>query len=157
MYLTFVSFSQLFLSFLSSPSHDFIGDFTTSYRELARGQSQFNVYEVSNSRVWWFSCLLMRSGIPLLRLSWLTILIRVTFIPLISLLHCFLLLWHIPSCRYFPLLQLSCWKMYSIHFQCTSLKGTCVVEYLCVSPSFPKQLWIQLNVFCGPVVLILQQ
>uniref|UniRef100_A0A3P8S9Z3 Copine Vb n=1 Tax=Amphiprion percula TaxID=161767 RepID=A0A3P8S9Z3_AMPPE len=30
-------------------SHDFIGDFTTSYRELARGQSQFNVYEVSNS------------------------------------------------------------------------------------------------------------
>uniref|UniRef100_A0A8C6NV95 Copine Vb n=1 Tax=Nothobranchius furzeri TaxID=105023 RepID=A0A8C6NV95_NOTFU len=30
-------------------SHDFIGDFTTSYRELARGQSQFNVYEVSRS------------------------------------------------------------------------------------------------------------
>uniref|UniRef100_A0A8C5I3F3 Copine-5-like n=1 Tax=Gouania willdenowi TaxID=441366 RepID=A0A8C5I3F3_GOUWI len=30
-------------------SHDFIGDFTTSYRELARGQSQFNVYEVSNA------------------------------------------------------------------------------------------------------------
>uniref|UniRef100_A0A8D3CZ33 Copine Vb n=1 Tax=Scophthalmus maximus TaxID=52904 RepID=A0A8D3CZ33_SCOMX len=29
-------------------SHDFIGDFTTSYRELARGQSQFNVYEVSH-------------------------------------------------------------------------------------------------------------
>uniref|UniRef100_A0A3B3ZZM6 C2 domain-containing protein n=1 Tax=Periophthalmus magnuspinnatus TaxID=409849 RepID=A0A3B3ZZM6_9GOBI len=28
-------------------SHDFIGDFTTSYRELARGQSQFNVYEVN--------------------------------------------------------------------------------------------------------------
>uniref|UniRef100_A0A4W3H8C8 Copine Va n=1 Tax=Callorhinchus milii TaxID=7868 RepID=A0A4W3H8C8_CALMI len=28
-------------------SHDFIGEFTTSYRELARGQSQFNVYEVS--------------------------------------------------------------------------------------------------------------
>uniref|UniRef100_A0A669ETC0 Copine Vb n=1 Tax=Oreochromis niloticus TaxID=8128 RepID=A0A669ETC0_ORENI len=27
-------------------NHDFIGDFTTSYRELARGQSQFNVYEV---------------------------------------------------------------------------------------------------------------
>ncbi|KAK6321800.1 hypothetical protein J4Q44_G00087760 [Coregonus suidteri] len=26
-------------------SHDFIGEFTTSYRELARGQSQFNVYE----------------------------------------------------------------------------------------------------------------
>uniref|UniRef100_A0A673BG37 Copine Vb n=1 Tax=Sphaeramia orbicularis TaxID=375764 RepID=A0A673BG37_9TELE len=32
-------------------SHDFIGDFTTSYRELARGQSQFNVYEVSNSSI----------------------------------------------------------------------------------------------------------
>uniref|UniRef100_A0A673XG72 Copine Vb n=1 Tax=Salmo trutta TaxID=8032 RepID=A0A673XG72_SALTR len=30
-------------------SHDFIGEFTTSYRELARGQSQFNVYEVSLS------------------------------------------------------------------------------------------------------------
>uniref|UniRef100_A0A3Q1G7E5 Copine family member 9 n=1 Tax=Acanthochromis polyacanthus TaxID=80966 RepID=A0A3Q1G7E5_9TELE len=27
-------------------SHDFIGEFTTSYRELSRGQSQFNVYEV---------------------------------------------------------------------------------------------------------------
>ncbi|KAK4829989.1 hypothetical protein QYF61_008159, partial [Mycteria americana] len=26
-------------------SHDFIGEFTTSYRELSRGQSQFNVYE----------------------------------------------------------------------------------------------------------------
>uniref|UniRef100_A0A3B5MM63 Copine Vb n=1 Tax=Xiphophorus couchianus TaxID=32473 RepID=A0A3B5MM63_9TELE len=32
-------------------SHDFIGDFTTSYRELARGQSQFNVYEVSHLAV----------------------------------------------------------------------------------------------------------
>ncbi|XP_062921565.1 copine-5-like isoform X3 [Mobula hypostoma] len=28
-------------------SHDFIGEFTTSFRELARGQSQFNVYEVT--------------------------------------------------------------------------------------------------------------
>uniref|UniRef100_A0AAY4DEJ0 C2 domain-containing protein n=1 Tax=Denticeps clupeoides TaxID=299321 RepID=A0AAY4DEJ0_9TELE len=28
-------------------SHDFIGEFTTSYRELARGQSQFNIYEVT--------------------------------------------------------------------------------------------------------------
>ncbi|KAM6289043.1 copine-5-like, partial [Aegotheles albertisi] len=27
-------------------SHDFIGEFTTSYRELARGQSHFNIYEV---------------------------------------------------------------------------------------------------------------
>lgn len=35
--------------FVHAPSHDFIGDFTTSYRELARGQSQFNVYEVSGS------------------------------------------------------------------------------------------------------------
>uniref|UniRef100_A0A8C3STL2 C2 domain-containing protein n=2 Tax=Chelydra serpentina TaxID=8475 RepID=A0A8C3STL2_CHESE len=32
-------------------SHDFIGEFTTSYRELARGQSQFNVYEVSDRRL----------------------------------------------------------------------------------------------------------
>ncbi|KAJ8360505.1 hypothetical protein SKAU_G00170300 [Synaphobranchus kaupii] len=31
-------------------SHDFIGEFTTSYRELARGQSQFNVYEVVNAK-----------------------------------------------------------------------------------------------------------
>lgn len=31
-------------------SHDFIGEFTTSYRELARGQSQFNVYEVRRGR-----------------------------------------------------------------------------------------------------------
>ncbi|XP_077695340.1 copine-5 isoform X2 [Eretmochelys imbricata] len=31
-------------------SHDFIGEFTTSYRELARGQSQFNVYEVVNPK-----------------------------------------------------------------------------------------------------------
>uniref|UniRef100_A0A8C9XR26 Copine 8 n=1 Tax=Sander lucioperca TaxID=283035 RepID=A0A8C9XR26_SANLU len=28
-------------------SHDFIGEFSTSYRELSRGQSQFNVYEVN--------------------------------------------------------------------------------------------------------------
>uniref|UniRef100_A0A3B5LWW5 Copine family member IX n=1 Tax=Xiphophorus couchianus TaxID=32473 RepID=A0A3B5LWW5_9TELE len=28
--------------------HDFIGEFTTSYRELSRGQNQFNVYEVKN-------------------------------------------------------------------------------------------------------------
>uniref|UniRef100_A0A671QZ59 Copine-8-like n=1 Tax=Sinocyclocheilus anshuiensis TaxID=1608454 RepID=A0A671QZ59_9TELE len=27
--------------------HDFIGEFSTSYRELSRGQSQFNVYEVT--------------------------------------------------------------------------------------------------------------
>ncbi|CAM4716750.1 unnamed protein product [Leuciscus chuanchicus] len=31
-------------------SHDFIGEFTTSYRELSRSQSQFNVYEVVNSK-----------------------------------------------------------------------------------------------------------
>uniref|UniRef100_A0A8D0L895 C2 domain-containing protein n=1 Tax=Sphenodon punctatus TaxID=8508 RepID=A0A8D0L895_SPHPU len=31
-------------------SHDFIGEFTTSYRELGRGQSQFNVYEVVNPK-----------------------------------------------------------------------------------------------------------
>lgn len=30
-----------------SNSHDFIGEFTTSYKELCRGQSQLNVYEVS--------------------------------------------------------------------------------------------------------------
>lgn len=34
-----------FLSHFSS--HDFIGEFTTSYKELCRGQSQLNVYEVS--------------------------------------------------------------------------------------------------------------
>nr|XP_008103759.2 PREDICTED: copine-9 isoform X2 [Anolis carolinensis] len=31
-------------------SHDFIGEFATSYRELSRAQSQFTVYEVSNPR-----------------------------------------------------------------------------------------------------------
>ncbi|XP_061920583.1 copine-8 isoform X1 [Entelurus aequoreus] len=31
-------------------SHDFIGEFSTSYRELSRGQSQFNVYEVVNTK-----------------------------------------------------------------------------------------------------------
>ncbi|XP_067110183.1 copine-8 isoform X2 [Osmerus mordax] len=30
--------------------HDFIGEFSTSYRELSRGQSQFNVYEVVNPK-----------------------------------------------------------------------------------------------------------
>lgn len=45
----FVSFYILTDVFALAPSHDFIGDFTTSYRELARGQSQFNVYEVSAS------------------------------------------------------------------------------------------------------------
>uniref|UniRef100_A0A3Q1JJF2 Copine Vb n=1 Tax=Anabas testudineus TaxID=64144 RepID=A0A3Q1JJF2_ANATE len=47
--------------------HDFIGDFTTSYRELARGQSQFNVYEVSNPSVFVLQhCVwrLLRYGIP---------------------------------------------------------------------------------------------
>lgn len=28
-------------------SHDFIGEFATSYRELSRAQNQFTVYEVS--------------------------------------------------------------------------------------------------------------
>lgn len=28
-------------------SHDFIGEFTTSYKDLSRGQSQLNVYEVN--------------------------------------------------------------------------------------------------------------
>uniref|UniRef100_A0A8C7RLQ5 Copine Vb n=1 Tax=Oncorhynchus mykiss TaxID=8022 RepID=A0A8C7RLQ5_ONCMY len=45
-------------------SHDFIGEFTTSYRELARGQSQFNVYEVKKISlvcalriiIWWSTC-----------------------------------------------------------------------------------------------------
>ncbi|XP_038139016.1 copine-8 isoform X2 [Cyprinodon tularosa] len=31
-------------------SHDFIGEFTTSYKELCRGQSQLNVYEVVNPK-----------------------------------------------------------------------------------------------------------
>uniref|UniRef100_A0A7N8XTM1 Copine Va n=1 Tax=Mastacembelus armatus TaxID=205130 RepID=A0A7N8XTM1_9TELE len=31
-------------------SHDFIGEFTTSYKELCRGQSQLNVYEVSGDK-----------------------------------------------------------------------------------------------------------
>ncbi|TNM87167.1 hypothetical protein fugu_007397 [Takifugu bimaculatus] len=31
-------------------SHDFIGEFTTSYKELCRGQGQSNVYEVMNAK-----------------------------------------------------------------------------------------------------------
>lgn len=31
-------------------SHDFIGEFTTSYRELSKAQNQFTVYEVLNPR-----------------------------------------------------------------------------------------------------------
>ncbi|XP_028849298.1 copine Va isoform X3 [Denticeps clupeoides] len=31
-------------------SHDFIGEFTTSFKDLSRGQSQFNVYEVVNAK-----------------------------------------------------------------------------------------------------------
>ncbi|KAF7668802.1 hypothetical protein LDENG_00286990 [Lucifuga dentata] len=31
-------------------SHDFIGEFTTSFKELCRGQSQLNVYEVVNAK-----------------------------------------------------------------------------------------------------------
>ncbi|XP_047245908.1 copine-8 [Girardinichthys multiradiatus] len=31
-------------------SHDFIGEFSTSYKELSMGQSQFNVYEVVNPK-----------------------------------------------------------------------------------------------------------
>uniref|UniRef100_A0A3Q3IRR5 Uncharacterized protein n=1 Tax=Monopterus albus TaxID=43700 RepID=A0A3Q3IRR5_MONAL len=36
--------------FCHSYSHDFIGEFTTSYREVSRGQSQFSVYEVLNPK-----------------------------------------------------------------------------------------------------------
>lgn len=28
-------------------SHDFIGEFSTSYREMSRSQSQFHIYEVT--------------------------------------------------------------------------------------------------------------
>lgn len=34
----------------SPRSHDFIGEFATSYRELSRAQSQFTVYEVRGAR-----------------------------------------------------------------------------------------------------------
>lgn len=41
---------QRLMQFLSLfCSHDFIGEFTTSYKELCRGQSQLNVYEVSGT------------------------------------------------------------------------------------------------------------
>uniref|UniRef100_A0A674J9M3 Copine 8 n=1 Tax=Terrapene triunguis TaxID=2587831 RepID=A0A674J9M3_9SAUR len=43
-------------------SHDFIGEFTTSYRELSRGQSQFNVYEVNILN---FSLFILRKWIKL--------------------------------------------------------------------------------------------
>uniref|UniRef100_A0A4W4G4A0 C2 domain-containing protein n=1 Tax=Electrophorus electricus TaxID=8005 RepID=A0A4W4G4A0_ELEEL len=40
-------------------SHDFIGEFSTSYRELSRGQSQFNVYE-------WVACCRAETRVSLL-------------------------------------------------------------------------------------------
>lgn len=42
--------------FLLISSHDFIGEFTTSYRELSRGQSQFNVYEVGSVCMYVYVC-----------------------------------------------------------------------------------------------------
>lgn len=39
---------QIILFF--SSSHDFIGEFTTSYKELCRGQSQLNIYEVRGDK-----------------------------------------------------------------------------------------------------------
>lgn len=36
---------------LLSTSHDFIGEFTTSFKELCRGQNQLNVYEVSGDKI----------------------------------------------------------------------------------------------------------
>lgn len=49
--ISIISGLETVLKFFSLPpsfcSHDFIGEFSTSYRELSRGQSQFNVYEVS--------------------------------------------------------------------------------------------------------------
>lgn len=44
---TFVVFFIFATFHLFSSSHDFIGEFTTSYKELCRGQGQSNVYEVS--------------------------------------------------------------------------------------------------------------
>uniref|UniRef100_A0A3Q1JFJ1 C2 domain-containing protein n=1 Tax=Anabas testudineus TaxID=64144 RepID=A0A3Q1JFJ1_ANATE len=61
-------------------SHDFIGEFTTSYKELCRGQSQLNIYEVRGDKtvntlitlsvfpqavsfvsLWWFASLTLTS------------------------------------------------------------------------------------------------
>lgn len=78
-------------------SHDFIGDFTTSYRELARGQSQFNVYEVSNfsafTLVWW----LLRYRIPVRLMSWILFLTHLTFLSLTSLFPAAFLSLHITD------------------------------------------------------------
>lgn len=45
--IKFHDWNITFVFLASLASHDFIGEFSTSYRELSRGQSQFNVYEVS--------------------------------------------------------------------------------------------------------------
>lgn len=74
-----------FSAFLPSHSHDFIGDFTTSYRELARGQSQFNVYEVSHPS----HATLQRSGVPKHRVSWIPFLTRGAFLSPTSLVSNF--------------------------------------------------------------------
>lgn len=53
-------------------SHDFIGEFATSYRELSRAQSQFTVYEVGQrvrargreQGTWGMSCWRLCSPVP---------------------------------------------------------------------------------------------
>lgn len=98
-----------FSFFVLSPSHDFIGDYTTSYRELARGQSQFNVYEVSNFNVptdQHHVCWLLSCRVPLRQISWIPFLTRLTFQSFhTSLFHCFPLLSHISFHGWSLLLQ----------------------------------------------------
>uniref|UniRef100_A0A3B5LCK2 Copine Va n=1 Tax=Xiphophorus couchianus TaxID=32473 RepID=A0A3B5LCK2_9TELE len=46
----FIVLMTHFLWVFFPTSHDFIGEFTTSYKELCRGQSQLNLYEVVNPK-----------------------------------------------------------------------------------------------------------
>lgn len=125
-------FFSLFIPF---PSHDFIGDFTTSYRELARGQSQFNVYEVSNASVFIVQqhvCRLLRSGIPSTR-HVLDLISDTSDISVPDItVALFPLLQHIPphlhilrqNNTFIQELQKTCRKSYSIH-----LYGTVFVHF----------------------------
>lgn len=88
----FLFFFVLFSSHFFLPSHDFIGDFTTSYRELARGQSQFNVYEVSHlavPTVQQYVCSILKHGIPVWEISGSRDRYVWHFHHLTARLHCF--------------------------------------------------------------------
>lgn len=102
-------------------SHDFIGEFTTSYRELARGQSHFNVYEVRGGRVRGHGCSApppMGVLVPLLHPQML-------WSP--GTLCCGSVFWGLNIAR------LGCYGPQGLSLCCTS-----VCQHLCVGATYPR-------------------